>query len=287
MTGALESSTVLAMALDEHRRANLANWDERVSGHIAPDGYDIESLVNDPTALTGVVRFDRHAIGEVAGKTLLHSQCHIGTDTLSWAKLGAEVTGIDFSPNAISAARDIARRMGVDATFIETEFYESPKHLSQQFDIVYTSVGAICWLPDITRWGEIVADFVKPGGSFYIRDSHPMLMALDDKRTDKEMVVTYNYFFTPEPQSFSEAESYEGSARLKNAQTFEWCHGIADVLNALIGAGLRIERVEELQHLDWEFLPWFEEKDGVYVLPESQRNKMPMQFSIRAVKPPD
>jgi len=115
------------MALDKYRKANLANWDERVAGHIAPDGYDLESLVNDPAYVSGVVRFDREALGDVAGKTLLHSQCHIGTDTLSWAKLGAAVTGIDFSPAAISAARDMADRMEVDATFVETEFYDAPQ----------------------------------------------------------------------------------------------------------------------------------------------------------------
>ena len=273
------------MTLDDHRKANLANWDERVVGHIAPDGYDIESLVEDPTAISSVVRFDHDAVGDVEGKTLLHSQCHIGTDTLSWAKLGATVTGIDFSPAAIAAARDIASRMDVDATFIETEFYDAPEHIDEQFDIVYTSVGAICWLPDIDRWGEIVAGFVKPGGTFYIRDSHPMLMTLDDKRSDEEMVVRYNYFFTPQPQSFPEEESYLGSAKLDNVETYVWSHTLADVMNSLLAAGLRIDRVEELQHLDWEFLSWMEKKDETYVLPESHRNKMPMQFSMRATRP--
>lgn len=274
------------MALDGHRQANLANWDERVAGHIAPDGYGIESLIEDDNAITNVVRFDRPPVGEVGGKTLLHSQCHIGTDTLSWARLGAKVTGIDFSSAAITAAQDLARRMNIDATFIETEFYDSPRHISEQFDIVYTSVGAICWLPDIEQWGEIVAGFVKPGGRFYIRDSHPMLLTLDDTRTDKEMVVTYNYFFTPDPQMSPEDESYLGSAKLEHVETYVWSHTIADVINALIGAGLQIERVEELQHLDWEFLPFMEKKkNDAYVLPESHRNKMPMQFSIQATKP--
>lgn len=273
------------MALDAHREANLANWDERVAGHIAPDGYGIESFIEDDRAITNVVRFDRPAVGEIAGKTLLHSQCHIGTDTLSWARLGAKVTGIDFSSAAITAAQDLARRTNIEATFIETEFYDSPQHISEQFDIVYTSVGAICWLPDIEQWGEIVAGFVKPGGSFYIRDTHPMLQTLDDTRTDEEMVVTFDYFFTPDPQMFPEDESYLGSAKLEHVETYVWSHTIADVINALIGAGLRIERVEELQHLDWEFLSFMEKNNDAYVLPESHRNKMPMQFSIRATKP--
>lgn len=273
------------MALDGHREANRANWDERVAGHIAPDGYGIESFIENDNAITNVVRFDQPAVGEIAGKTLLHSQCHIGTDTLSWARLGAKVTGIDFSSAAITAAKDLARRMNIDATFIETEFYDSPQHISKQFDIVYTSVGAICWLPDIEQWGEIVASFVKPGGSFYIRDTHPMLLTLDDNRTDQEMVVTYDYFFTPEPQMFSEDQSYLGSAKLEHVETYVWCHTIADVINALIGAGLRVERVEELQHLDWEFLSFMEKRNDAYVLPESHRNKMPLQFSIRATKP--
>ena len=273
------------MPLDEYRAANLANWNERVAGHLAPDGYSVDRLVDEPGYLTDVVRFDSAVLGNVAGKTLLHSQCHIGTDTLSWAKLGARVTGLDFSPPAIAAARSIADRLGVDASFVETEFYDAPNHIHRQFDIVYTSVGAINWLPDIESWGRILADFVRPGGTFYIRDAHPMLHTLDDERADRELIVTHPYFDTGEPMHWVDAESYLGSAVLENADLYEWHHPIADVVNALIGGGLIVERMEELRHLDWAFFPFMEEVDGVFVMPEELRQRVPLQFSVRARKP--
>jgi len=186
------------MALDRFRTANLANWDERVAGHTGPDGYNIDELVTDPDYITAVVRFDEPtlsaAVGSLTGKTLLHSQCHIGTDTMSWAKLGAQVTGIDFSPKALTAARGIADRLGIDATFVETELYDAPQNLTGEFDIVYTSVGTICWLPDLPGWAEVLAGFLRPGGTFYIRDSHPALMIYDDERDDRELVPAYPYF---------------------------------------------------------------------------------------------
>ena len=169
------------MSLDEHRVANLANWNERVAGHTANDGFGIAALVAEPDHMSDVVAFDRDAFGAVDGRTLLHSQCHIGTDTVSWAKLGAVVTGIDFSPDALTAARSLAARVWVKATFVETELYDAPQHVPEQFDCAYTSVGAINWLPDIAEWGRVMAGFVKPGGQFYIRDTRPH--ALDARRS--------------------------------------------------------------------------------------------------------
>ena len=272
--------------MDEYRTTNLANWNERVSGHMAPDGYGVDRLVDDAEWITAVVRHDSTKLGNVDGLRLLHSQCHIGTDTLSWAKLGATVTGLDFSPKAIAAARSIAERMGVDATFVETELYDAPQHINSMFDLVYTSVGAICWLPDITMWAQVMAGFVKPGGRFWIRDSHPALMALDDTRDDEQLVVRFPYFHQPTPLNFSDAESYAGSAKLENPDSYSWAHSVADVINALMDAGLTLERVEEYQHLDWQFLPFMEEtNEGTWVLPESVRDNVPMQFSVLAQKP--
>ena len=273
------------MPLDEYRSANLANWNERVAGHMAPDGYGVDRFIEDPEAISEVVRFDAEVLGDVTGKTLLHSQCHIGTDTLSWAKLGAAVTGLDFSPAAIAAARDIAERLGIDATFVETELYEAPGHIDAQFDIVYTGVGAINWLPDIVEWGRILADFVAPGGTFYIREGHPMMSALDDERTDRELVVAYRYFDNAEPQHWVNTESYLGSARLESSDIYEWPHSISDVVNSLIGAGLVIEHLDELKHLDWRFFHFMEEVDGVFVLPDDLRDRVPLQYSILAKKP--
>lgn len=272
--------------MDEYRTTNLANWDERVAGHMAPDGYGVDRLVDDPDHITTVVRHDAAKLGSVDGLTMLHSQCHIGSDTLSWARLGATVTGLDFSPKAIAAARSLAVRMGIDATFVETEFYDSPRHIEATFDLVYTSVGAICWLPDITKWAEIMAGFVKPGGRFWIRDSHPALMALDDGRDDTQLIVRYPYFHQAKPINFSDTESYLGTATLENPDSYSWAHSIADVINALLDAGLVLERFAEYQHLDWQFFTFMEQiEDEVWALPENVRDNVPTQFSILASKP--
>ncbi len=272
--------------MDEYRTVNLANWNERVDGHMAPDGYRVDELINDPDWVTAVVRHDAAKLGDVSGLTLLHSQCHIGTDTLSWAKLGATVTGLDFAPKAIAASRSIAAQMDVNATFVETELYSAPDHIDSTFDLVYTSVGAICWMPDITKWAEIMAGFVKPGGRFWIRDSHPALMALDDGRDDDQLVVAYPYFHQPTPINFPATESYQGSATIENTDSYSWAHSIADVITALMDAGLTLERFEEYQHLDWQFLSSMTQtEEGTWVLPEEVRDNVPMQFSILASKP--
>ena len=273
------------MNLDEHRAANLANWNERVAGHIGPEGYNLADLVGDPTYITDVVAFDRDVFGDVAGKTLLHSQCHIGTDTLSWAKLGARVTGLDFSSEALTVARDLAAKGGWDATFVETEFYDSPNHIHDRFDLVYTSVGAINWLPDMTAWAEILAGFLEPGGRFYIRDAHPMLGALDDERDDDQLVVSYPYFNPGSPLRWEGDESYAGTAKLTNTVNYEWPHSIGEVVTALLDAGLVIDHLREYQHLDWRFFPWMEQDGERFVLPADRRDHLPLQFSVLAHKP--
>lgn len=273
------------MSLDEHRAANLANWNERVAGHTANDGYGIAALVADPDHISDVVAFDRDAFGAVDGRTLLHSQCHIGTDTVSWAKLGAVVTGIDFSPTALAAARSLAERVGVKATFVETELYDAPQHVPEQFDCVYTSVGAINWLPDIAEWGQVMAGFVKPGGQFYIRDTHPMLSTLDDERSDELMTVTLPYFETASPLRWESDQNYAGSATLTNTINYEWNHSIAEVVMALLDAGLVLDELRELTHLDWPYFSFMEAEGERWYLPADRRLQVPLQFSIRAHKP--
>ena len=275
------------MDFEAELAANLANWGERVAGHIADDGYaSYRLLVEQPDYITDVVAFDAARLGPVSGKTLLHAQCHIGTDTLSWANLGASVTGLDFAPEAIAAAQTLARRMGVDAHFVETSVDDAPNHIDRDFDVVYTSVGAICWLPDIVRWAEVMASFVRPGGTFFIRDTHPLLLACEEGRDDELLVVGNPYFGDGRALDYGPDDgSYEGSATLVNAQTYEWAHPVSEVMNAVINAGLVIESFEEHRHLDWEYLPWMERRGERYVLPGGRAQHLPLQFSIKATKP--
>ncbi len=273
------------MNLDDYRAANLANWNERVAGHAGPGGYNLVDLIDDPAYVSDVVDFDREVFGDVTGKTLLHAQCHIGTDTLSWAKLGARVTGLDFSSEALAVARELAAKGGWDAAFVESEFYDAPNHIHDRFDLVYTSVGAINWLPDMTRWAEILAGFLHPGGQVYLRDAHPMLGALDDERHDDQLVVSYPYFNPGAPLRWEDDESYVGEAKLTNTVNYEWPHSIGEVVTALLDAGLVLDHLREHQHLDWRFFPWMEQDGERFVLPDSRRDHVPLQFSVLAHKP--
>ena len=277
--------TGYGLAMDEFLEANRRNWDDRVGVHLGPDGYSVEELIANPEHITDVVRFDSEQLGSVDGLRLLHSQCHIGTDTLSWARLGAQVTGFDFSPKAVAAARSIADRAGIEATFIESEVASASSNVDGEFDLVYTSVGAICWLPELETWASQLSSLLVPGGRFYIRDSHPILLGLDDDRPDGLMVPKYPYFRVDDPVHFSDEHSYLGSLPLTATDTYEWSHPISDIVNALLGTGLVLDRLDEHRHLDWKFLPSMVPDRERWLLPEAQRDLMPLQFSVHAHKP--
>ena len=142
--------------LDEHREANRSNWDDRVPAHLASEFYGVEDFIAGTRNLTQAVDFDCAHLGDVRGRSLLHVQCHIGLDTLSWARLGASVTGVDFSERSIEAARDISRRSGVPGRFVLADIHEAPEVLAETFDIVYASEGVLCWLPSVAAWARVV-----------------------------------------------------------------------------------------------------------------------------------
>ena len=271
------------MPLDPHREANRLNWEDRVPIHLKSQEY--EDFASDPRKLSCVVEFDRAELGDVHGKSLLHLQCHIGRDTLSWAKLGATVTGVDFSPRAVEAARKLSEASGVPGRFIEAELYDAPTLLSDEFDIVYTGVGAICWLPDIRRWADVVAGFLKPGGVFYIREGHPVMWSLDDEREDEALVIGFPYFETAEPMRFDVETTYMGDgSKLGHTTTYEWNHGLGEIVSALIGVGLRIESLKEYQFCEWKSLPTMQQSDdGHWRLPHDS-DRLPLMYSLRAVK---
>ena len=270
------------MSLDPHRAANLANWDSRVDIHYRSDLYSIADYLNDPTHLSSIVEFDRHRIGDVSGARLIHLQCHIGTDTVSWARLGADDTGTDFSPNAVEAARRLSADSGTPARFILSELYETPSVVDEKFDIVYTGVGAICWLPDIRRWAEVVAGLLEEGGRLYIREGHPLMWALDLK-SDDELRLAYPYF-EGDPTEFVSDETYSGPGVVTSPRTFDWNHGVGEVLTGLIDAGMRIDRVEEYDFCEWQALPsMVVDEQGHWRLPED-RIRYPLMWSILATR---
>ncbi len=279
------------MPLDDFRATNRDNWDERVPIHMASDGYGLEGFLDGRNKLH---RRDIDEMGEVAGRTLLHLQCHFGMDTLSWAMLGARVTGLDFSEPAVEGAREIAAKLGIDARFVVSELYDAPHALDERFDIVYTGIGAINWLPDIRGWARVVSHFVKPGGVFYMIEGHPMLWSLEDERDDDALVVGFPYFEGEEPMRWDDPADYaDPNARLNNSVTYEWNHGLGEIVTALIEAGLVIEFVHEHKTLYWQALPIMTSAQGEnewrlldeWRLPEHLQDRVPLMYSIRAHKP--
>ena len=275
------------MPLDKFRAANRANWDDRVPIHLkAKTVYDIDGFIADPERISPTVEFDRHQLGDVTGKSLLHLQCHIGHDTLSWARLGATVTGVDFSEPAIAAARDVSLRSGTPGRFVLAELYDSPAALPEQFDIVYTGVGALIWLPNIAEWARVVAKFVRPGGAFYIREAHPIAWALDYERTDGELVIALPYFEGPPHRSDGDVTYVEVAHKLEHTTQYEWNLGLGEIIAALLDAGFRLDALQEYRFLEWQAMPsMVQGDDGMWCLPD-RPERLPLMYSLRATRDP-
>ncbi len=275
------------MVTDDWRNINLANWESRVPMHTGPDGYDLASF-DDPSYLSPVVRYDLPRLGRLDGLAVVHLQCHIGTDTVSLDRLGAKsVTGLDFSPAAVEAARALAVRAGADVTFVEADVHDAVDALGPGCaDVVYTGIGALCWLPDIRRWAGIVAALLRPGGRLFIREGHPVLWAMSDPRPDGLLVIEYPYFETG-GTLFVEHDSYAGAGTVASPESIVFNHGLGEILSALLDAGLVITGFEEHRELSWNFFgeamaasPDFEDE---FVLVEGS-DRMPMTYTLQAVK---
>jgi len=209
-----------------------------------------------------VVRFDLPRLGDVTGLRAVHLQCHIGTDTVSLHRLGARITGLDFSPASLAQARDLAARTDAPVDFVESDLYEATSVLEPgAFDLVYTGIGALCWLPDVRRWAEVVSTLLRPGGRLFLREGHPMLWALDD-RVDNKLVVEFPYFETAEPLVWEEPGTYvQTDSAFQHTTTHSWNHGIGEVVTALMDAGLDLTMLQEHDSVPWEALPGQMAKD--------------------------
>jgi SAM-dependent methyltransferase len=281
---------------DPFYATNRSWWDGVVPIHQASRGYDREGFLRGEKALCPV---ELAELGpRVPGKTLLHLQCHFGMDTLNWARLGARVTGLDFSGPAIEAARQLAKDSGVPGEFVQSNVYEAVQTLGgATFDVVYTGIGALNWLPDIASWARVASACVEPGGLLYIYEGHPMLWALDDLRDDGALVVQLPYFETAEPVIGDAETTYVDGPKLTQRRNYEWNHGLGEIVSALIAAGLRIELLHEHREVPWRALRSMEPvgpgktgADGRYQsnrmwrLPEKQRELVPLMYSLLATK---
>ena len=236
---------------------NQANWDDRAPAHAASPDYAVQRFAEDPGYLSHVVRFDRPLLGDISGLRGVHLQCHIGTDTVSLSRLGARMTGLDFSGASLAQARRLAGLAGAPVDFTAGNVYDAPDLLGRRaWDLVYTGVGALNWLPDIRRWAGVVADLLAPGGRLFLREGHPMLWTLQDPRPDRLLVVEYPYFEREQPMVWDEPGTYvETGATFSHNMTHEWNHGLGEIVSAVLGAGLRLTGLAEHDSVPWEALP--------------------------------
>lgn len=267
--------------MDDYRRANLALWNEFTAIHVQSAMYDVAGFKAGRLSLTPI---ERTELRDVAGKTLLHLQCHFGLDTLSWARLGARVTGADFSDKAIAQARSLSQELGLEAEFVCSDLYELPGVLPGTFDVVFASFGVLVWLPDLERWGQVIAHYLKPGGTFYLVEFHPFAGVFDENEPDA-LRARYGYFRRPEPDEYETAGSYaEPTAHVDQPVEYEWRFSLADVVNALIAAGLRIEFLHEFPFSPYSQFSFTERReDGLY-WPKPGLPDVPLLFSIRATR---
>lgn len=276
---------------EEARAANLANWEDRVPLHV--EAYATDALVKEPGHLSTVARTDLAALaghlpgGTVAGLDVCHLQCHIGTDTLSFAKAGATVVGVDFSPAALAAAAVLAERIGIDAEWVETDVLDVRASIDKElgadrlFDVVYTSIGTIGWLHDLDEWAGEVASLLKPGGIFYIRDGHPALFSLDEEAD--ALTVKYRYFRDGGALQWDDEGTYAGDGRVEHSRTYEWPHPLSEVVTVLLRHGLTLLALDEGRTLPWQFADRMViTEDGEYAWPGNESSLVPCTFTIVA-----
>ena len=270
---------------DEALRENNALWDEWTRIHETSDFYDLEGFKRGGIRLR---RDELEEIGPVDGLDVLHVQCHFGLDTLSFARLGARVTGADFSAAGVELARRVAAEIGFpEARFVQSSVDDLPANLEGNLDLVYTSRGVLGWLPDIRVWAQVVAHFVRPGGRFYIAEIHPVANAFENEGVARgELRLTYPHWEHEAPLSFPVHGSYaDETAEVVTTTEHGWDHGLGEIVTALIDAGLEIRSLREYPYLEWK-LDFLEERDdGRWYLPGDLDGRMPLFFSILATKP--
>jgi 2-polyprenyl-3-methyl-5-hydroxy-6-metoxy-1,4-benzoquinol methylase len=288
------------VSAEEYLDVNRTNWDSRAPVH-AQD-YGIERLLADPRRLSGVVAFDRPRLGDVAGLDVIHLQCHIGTDTLSLARLGAKVTGVDLSGASLDEARRLAQRAGEDIEYVQSDVYSAPGALEdRRFDLVYTGIGAICWLPSIRRWAQTVAALLRPGGRLFIRDGHPVLlstlaMTVGAEHVDRRQqawisgpdaltpALELPYFEQAEPLVWDDEHSYGGTAKVTQPRSMEWNHGLGEIVTAVLDAGLELTSLTEHDSVPWDALPGLmalDEDVDEYRL-RDRPERLPASFTLTA-----
>ena len=264
--------------MDERLKVNLDAWNQMARIHAASPEYRLAEFKAGANVLKPI---ELREVGDVRGKSLLHMQCHFGLDTMSWGRMGANITGVDFSDEAIALARSISSELKIPARFIQSNIYEAPNVLHEQFDIVFTSYGALCWLPDIPRWAQVAASFVKPSGFFYIAEFHPLIQIARNREGVTELEYEFSYFHTPMVED-PPSPDYSDKSKIVS-ETHLWMYRLGDIVSALAAAGLRIEYLHEFAGCIHPHLPFMKQQaDGMWHI---EGDPIPTIFSIKATKP--
>jgi SAM-dependent methyltransferase len=262
--------------------ANRRWWDSAVPVHLASEFYDVAGWLSDGH---GPRRREAAVLGDVTGLDLVHLQCHFGKDTLAWARAGATVTGLDFSEPAVAAARDLADRAGLAdrSDFVCAPVAEAVAALGgRTFDVVYVSLGALSWLPSVDGWADQVAGLLRTRGRLFLHDVHPLSLAL----ADDDLTVVWTYFEEPVPYRDVRAGSYaDATGAMPGEATYSWNHGIGEIVTAVVGHGLRVDRLEEHEWTSFPRYPWLVATDDEeYVIPAG-RPRVPLSFTLVASLP--
>jgi len=260
----------------DYFKTNRSTWNEKVKVHAKSAMYNLEAFKNGQTSL---MHYELKALGDVTGKSLLHLQCHFGQDTLSWSRLGAKCVGVDLSDEGIKLAKQLNKELSLDAEFVCCNVLDTSEHVNDTFDIVFTSYGVIGWLPDLKPWGKMIAERLKQGGTFYMVEFHPIVWMFD--YTKSKPVMTYGY-----KQNEVIYEEYEGTYADANSKMiskeYGWNHGLSEVVNALIEAGLHIDYLNEYNESPYNVLPdLIKTKSGMFT---TKHQLYPLIFELKATK---
>lgn len=254
----------------DYIKINKESWDKRTEIHVKSKFYDVEGFLKGRNVLNEI---ELGALGCVADKSMLHLQCHFGLDTLSWARLGAKVTGVDLSSTAIDKAQSLAEKAALDARFICADLYSFGQESKQQYDIVFTSYGALCWLPDLNKWAELVVSSLKVGGTFYMAEFHPF----------NDIFSGYSYFHTPTPD-VEEEGTYTENDNGETSTSITWAHPLSEVINALLSAGLTITQFNEYPYSPHNcFDNLVEQSAGKFYLKHKGKD-VPLVYTVKATK---
>lgn len=255
---------------------NRQSWNNRTDAHLKSEFYDLQNFIQGKSSLNAI---ELELLGDLSGKSVLHLQCHFGQDSISLARLGAEVTGVDLSDKAIANAKQLAKETKSNTDFICCDIYELPKYLNRQFDVVFASYGTIGWLPDLDKWAKVISKFLKPKGQFVFAEFHPVVWMFDDNFQN----ITYRYF-----NSGAIIESENGTYADKNADISQeyvmWNHGLSEVLNSLIKNGLTINSFQEYDYSPYDCFDHTLEFEPKKYRIKHLDNKIPMVFSLSASK---